>query len=637
MCGIVGFIGPGDATDLAAMREAVHHRGPDDEGAWSGTVAGKIVRFGFRRLSILDIGGGAQPMASADGRIVVLHNGEIYNFRALRRELEALGHVFRTDHADTEVLIHGYRQWGEEVVDRLRGMFAFALIDTTGERLLLARDPFAKKPLFLARIPGGLVFGSELRAMLLHPAVSSRLDRESVARYFAWDYVPAPRTLYHGIDKLQGGHLAVYDLRAETLSSRAYWRYRIRPDARPSGSEEDWAVELRRLLKAAVEKRLQSDVPLGFFLSGGIDSSSIVALAREIVGDQTLKTFAIGFTEPSYDESADARRVAELCRTEHHVKVLDIVAAVDLVPRLLRQVHEPVADDAIVPTYLLSGMAREHVTVALAGDGGDEMFAGYDTFGVLGLAQSYHRLVPRWLHRLVRAVADRLPMSSRRLAFDFKLRRALRGLSEEPAFWNPLWIGAMGLEDLSAMTRQRQDAETIFADARDLWDSAASPHLVDRSLEFLARFYLQDDLMPKVDTASMLCSLEVRAPFLDRDLADFCATLPHDVKLRGGTRKWLLKKAMAPLLPADVLHKPKQGFSVPLIDWLRALPGPDLGFAEELGLDAGWLGRAHADHLAGRADHRGLLFAWHCLEGSVKGNAEAVSAAQGAKQLGSVT
>jgi asparagine synthase (glutamine-hydrolysing) len=516
------------------------------------------------------------------------------------------------------------------VIDRLRGMFAIALIDTVEGSLLLARDPFAKKPLFMARVAGGLVFGSELRAVLLHPSVSSRLDRRSIARYFAWDYVPAPRTIYEDIDKLPGGHLAVYDLRSDTLASRPYWRFGIKPQARPSGSVDDWAVEMRRLLRASVEKRLQSDVPLGFFLSGGVDSSSIVALARDIVGDLPLKTFAIGFTEPSYDESAAARRVARLCRTEHHVKVLDIAAAVDLVPRFLRMVHEPVADDAIVPTYLLSGMAREHVTVALAGDGGDEMFAGYDTFGVLGLAQTYHRLVPKWLHRIVRAVADRMPMSSRRLALDFKMRRALRGLSEEPAYWNPLWIGAMGLEDLSALTRERQTAETVFADAAALWHGGASPHPVDRSIEFLARFYLQEDLMPKVDSASMLCSLEVRAPFLDRDLADFCATLPHDVKIRGGVRKWLLKKAMAPYLPDDILHRPKQGFSVPLIDWLRALPGPDLGLAEDIGLDAGWLARAHGDHVAGRVDHRGLLFAWHCLEGSVKGNADAVRKARAA-------
>lgn len=628
MCGIVGFVGEGSAETLSLMRAAILHRGPDDDGAWSGEAGGRLIRLGFRRLAILDIATGAQPMVSADDRIAVVFNGQIYNHRALRRELEALGHVFRSDHADTEVLIHGYRQWGEGMVERLDGMFAFALLDREEARLLLGRDPYGKKPFFYARTAKGIVFGSEIRAVLLHPEFTGALEPRALRRYFAFGYVPAPDTLYAGVKKLPGGHCATYDIATRKIDVRRFWRYRIRVGEVPQGGPDDWASEIRLRLEQAVTKRLESDVPLGFFLSGGVDSTAVVALARQSLGTKPIETFSIGFSDHRFDESEAAAFVADRFGTRHHKRVLDLDQAAGMVGNLLRRIDEPNADDAVVPTYLLSAVAREQVTVALSGDGGDELFAGYDTFPALGLASLYARIVPSWAHDLIRRVVERLPSSTGRLSLEFKLRRALRGLGHQPGAWHPAWIGPLPPEDVNALCRSNEAPEELYADAIALWRSCSSDNDVDRALEFFATYYLQDDILSKVDRASMLNSLEVRCPFLDKNLADYVMRLPADAKMRNGERKWILKRALEGIVPREILERKKQGFSVPLLDWLKVLPPPDMKFAEDIGLDADWLARAQADHRAGRADHRGVLWAWHCLEGSVKGNAEAVVSAR---------
>jgi len=623
MCGLVGFVGPGTPETLARMRAVVAHRGPDDAAGWSGVVAGRRIEFGFQRLAIIDIMGGNQPMLSADERIVVMNNGEIYNFHELRRELEEAGHRFLTDHADTEVLVHGYLHWGEGMVSRLNGMFAFALLDRKEGRLLLGRDRFGKKPLYVASHAGGLVFASELRSLLCHPFVSREIDRDALARYFAYDYVPAPATLYKSIRKIEPATVLTYDLATLGTQRRSYWTYRSQPSERPPGTVKDWTAEVGRLLEKAVERRLVSDVPLGFFLSGGIDSSAVVTLAARHLGPAATSAFTIGFEESSYDETDAARRMAEQLGIRHHVEVLNFDKALLLVPDLLRRMDEPIADEAIVPNFLVARLARRHVTVALSGDGGDEMFAGYDTFAALDLARLYQNWVPAPLHRLLRRLVERVPPSPRRLALDYKLRRALRGLDLAPEFWHAAWIGPMALDEIGALLKTRMDPEMVYGPSARHWRDSASRDPVDRAIEFYVQFYLAGDILPKIDRSSMLTSLEVRSPFLDPDLAEYCARLPAAVKYRKGARKWILKEALASILPSEILDRPKQGFSVPLIDWLRAMPPPDLGFAEELGLDAGWLARAAADHAAGEADHRGLLWAWHSLEGSLKGNADA--------------
>lgn len=619
MCGLAGFAGPGSESDLAAMCRAILHRGPDDYGTYADEGRGPTVRLGFRRLAIVDLDGGRQPMETAEGDLVVVYNGEIYNAPELRRALEQAGHRFRTDHSDTEVLLHGYRQWGEAVVEHLNGMFAFCLYDRTAGRLFFGRDRFGKKPLFYAETPDGLVFASEARAVLCHPAVPDSIDPEALVKYFAYGFVPAPRSLHRAVRKLPGGSILRYDLATRRLEVRRYWEYRMAVDDRPPGGPDQWAEELRELLGRAVERRLMSDVPLGFFLSGGIDSTAIVALAARRLDPAAMKTFTIGFDEPSFDESGFAETAARHYGTDHRCRTLNLDTAAALLPELLARLDDPIADPSILPTHLLSRFAREHVTVALAGDGGDELFAGYDTFGALKTARLYHRLVPGPVHRLAEAAAHRLPRSDRNMSFDFKLRRALRGLGHAPQHWMPSWLGPASVAELSHLFGTRLTAEALYEEAADLWASGQSRDDVDRSLEFYGRYYLGENLLIKADRASMLTSLEVRSPFLDRDLVDFTVRLPARTKLNRGVRKWILKKAMAPLIPAAILNRPKKGFGIPLSRWLRHLPPPTAAEARRLGLDAGWLERRQTEHREGRADHRGLLWAWTALAHVVKG------------------
>lgn len=623
MCGLAGFAGPGDAAVLRSMCAAIAHRGPDDENAYHDGEGGRAVRLGFRRLAIIDIDGGRQPMATPEGDLVVVYNGEIYNAPELRRALEQVGHVFRTDHSDTEVLLHGYRQWGDAVVEHLNGMFAFCLYDRRRGRLLLARDPFGKKPLFYAHTPDGLVFASEATAVLRHPAVPDDIDQTALVKFFAYGFLPAPLTLHRAVRKLPGGSLMTYDLAGDPagggrLETRRYWDYRMVADDPPPGGVATWIETVRELLDQAVGRRLLSDVPLGFFLSGGIDSTAVVAFAARRLGGEALKTFTIGFSEPSYDESEAAAGIARHYGTDHQCRRLDLDGAADILPGLLRRVDDPIADPSILPTHLLASFARERVTVALTGDGGDELFAGYDTFDALRPARLYHRMVPRPLHRLAEAAVARLPRSDRNMSLDFKLRRALRGLGGRPAHWMPAWLGPASVEEIGRLFGMSVSADSLYEEAAALWEDGAGGD-VDRSLEFYGRFYLGENLLIKADRASMLCSLEARSPFLDRDLVAYVRRLPASVKLRGGTRKWILRQAVAPFVPEVILKRPKKGFGIPVTRWLRHLPPPPTTAAERLGLDSDWLAGRWDEHRQGRADHRGLLWAWTALAAALEG------------------
>lgn len=618
MCGIAGFIGwANDAEDdaiLARMTGALRRRGPDDENFLTLPQGDRRVRLGFRRLAIIDVAGGRQPMETAEGDAAVVFNGEIYNAPELRRELEAAGRRFVTDHSDTEVLLHGWCVWGEKLLDRLNGMYAFCIFDRRAGRLFLARDRFGKKPLYYGPTPdGGFAFASELSALLRHPGVDRAVDRTAVAKYFAYGYVPAPLTLRCGARKLPAGCAATVDVASGAVEVRRYWEYRPGEAAPPPGGPDDWAAELRDLLTAAVGRRLVSDVPLGFFLSGGVDSTAVTALAARLGDPAAMKTFTIGFTEPSYDESAYAEAAARAIGTQHHCRTLDYRRAAELIPDLLRSVDDPIADASLLPTWLLSDFTRQSVTAALSGDGADELFAGYDTFSALRTAQVYDRLVPRPLHRLAERVARALPRSADNMSFDFKLRRALRGLGLAAPHWAPAWLGPASPEEVAETTGNPVSAADLYAEAADLWNERPQAGIVDRSLAFYARFYLQDGILTKVDRASMLCSLEARSPFLDRDVAAFAERLPASVKLRNGKRKWLLKKALAGVVPDFVLDRKKKGFGIPLAQWLRQLPPPPQAASERLGLNVDRLNALWAEHRDGRADHRGLLWAWTAL------------------------
>lgn len=435
MCGLAGFSGYGREEDIVRMTRLLAHRGPDSSGAFND--AEMSLWLGHARLEVLDPTGGHQPMTDKSESIVVVFNGEIYNHRELRKDLEARGHRFRSHHADTEILIHGYKEWGADLPERLNGMFAFAIFDQRRRQLFLSRDRFGEKPLFYAETADAFVFGSEIRSVLAHPSVDDALDRGALKKFFAHGFFPAPHTAWRTVRKLPAGHSMTIDLATRRSNQQRYFSFRIEADQRPAGDipEKQLVEELRALLDQSVQRRLEADVPLGILLSGGIDSSAILAMAARHRDPATIDAFTIGFEEASFDETAYARQMAEVVGCRHHVSRCDLGEARDLLDPLLARIDEPTGDPSILPTFLLTRFAREQVTVALGGDGGDELFAGYDPMAALGPSQLYSRYVPPPLHRLMRRAVGFLPVSDRNMSFDFKLKRWMRALAHGPQFW----------------------------------------------------------------------------------------------------------------------------------------------------------------------------------------------------------
>lgn len=573
MCGIAGFIGFGGREVLERMTNALVHRGPDAAGFF--IEEEKKIHFGHRRLAIVDLVDGTQPMATADDDLVIVFNGEIYNHSELRLELVAKGYRFQTDHSDTEVLLYAYREWGEGMLEKLNGMWAFAIFDRKDHSIFLARDRFGKKPLYYFQRHGDdgvFAFASELTALQRHPKAPHSKSTLALKKYFAYGYIPAPLSAIEGIFKLPAGHFGRLNLATGDWKIQRYWEYRLEPcqPDLPRDGGKAWGEELLERLDRAVKRRLMSDVPLGVFLSGGIDSSAVAALAARHLPAGRLKTFSIGFTDPSFDELPYARQMAAHLGCAHHEEVLDLENAVRLLPGLLSRLDEPMADSSLLPTWLLSGFTRRHVTVALGGDGGDELFAGYDPFKALKAAELYSKFMPKALHPALSFLAAQLPVSHCNISVDFKIKRTLRGLSFPAPLWMPVWMGPLKIDEIDQFFGDKNDLEEIYSEAMEAWESAgvdADP--VDRASQFFTRLYLQDDILAKVDRASMLHSLEARSPFLDMEVVDFARRLPHTVKLRGGVTKWILKKALEPLLPHDIIYRKKKGFGMPIGAWLR--------------------------------------------------------------------
>ena len=601
MCGIAGFVGAGGSADLQRMTRRLTHRGPDAEGYFEKADAG--VFLGHRRLSIIDLAGGAQPMVSSDGALAIIFNGEIYNHPELRRELLGKGHVFATDHSDTEVLLHAWREWGEGMLSRLNGMWAFAIHDSRTGRLFLARDRFGKKPLYYFQRNGTFAFASELTALLEHPLAPRNQSEIARVKFLAHALIPAPHSAIEGIFKLPAAHHLTLAPGGGSPRLTRYWRYTLEPEE--SGkSESALASELLEILTRATRRRLVADVPLGIFLSGGLDSSTIAALAaREIQGSKP-QTFTIGFKEPSFDESSFAARVADYLKTEHHTDTLGLDAALEVMPRIFDLLDEPQGDGSLLPTWLLCRFARRHVTVALSGDGGDELFAGYDPFRALRMAGLYSKMVPRPLHKALRLLAARLPVSHANISLDFKIKRTLRGLDHPSRLWNPVWLGALEPSELARLTDSRFSIEEIYSEAIEAWESCSVQNPVDRTLQFYTEIYLQDGILAKADRASMMNSLEVRSPFLDIEVANFARRLPHHYKLRGKTTKYLLKRAVEELLPHDIIYRSKKGFGTPVGSWLRSGR-----IAPEA--NSPMLREKLSAHLAGKSDERLYLWCEH--------------------------
>ena len=566
MCGIAGYAtfdpaGRADASAIRRMLACISHRGPDDEGDF--TDQGVVL--GHRRLSVIDVQGGHQPLFGARTSTVVVCNGEIYNYRELARELRARGHEFRTA-SDTEVAAHAYDEWGLEFLNKLDGMFALVLWDGAARRLVVARDRMGEKPLYYTRTNDLFLFASELTALLQHPDVADELDYEALSEYLALEYVAAPRTILRDTRKLQPGCALV--LENGELRHLRYWA--IHPGTSLDVPYEDAVEMLRENLDDAVASRLVSDVPLGVFLSGGLDSSTIAAIAAR---HGALDTFSIGFTEKSFDESDYARKVAQHIGSRHHERIFRGDEMPALVPKLAAMLDEPLGDASILPTALLSAFARERVTVALGGDGGDELFAGYpmhQAHRVAGLA----RVTPAPLRSLAGAIARALPVEHDNFTLPFKVLTFLRGAGKKPPLNHALWMSSFAPSEqrrlLTPQARQRSGmGMEAFRAIAEAWEASEGAEPLARATHLDAVTYLPNDILMKVDRASMRVALEVRAPFLARSVVEFAFSLPDSFRMRQRKGKRLLKDAARPLLPAEIIERPKKGFGIPVAAWLN--------------------------------------------------------------------
>lgn len=610
MCGICGFIERGAAeSTLEPMLARIAHRGPDGEGRARLAHGDWSVVLGHRRLSIIDLETGAQPMAAE--RATVTYNGELYNFRELRKELESRGHVFRT-RSDTEALLRHVSEHGEDGLAALSGMFAFALWDDARKTLLLARDRAGIKPLYYAELPGGgLAFASELASLTSHPAVSRTTSQAGLVSYFFSDYVQAPISMIDGAKKLRPGHYVVW--KDGVLSEeKPFWRVPPPSDrARARADDAELARTLWNKLDDAVERQLVADVPVGVFLSGGLDSSAVATAASQRRGGK-LRTFSIAFDDPTFDESAHARLVAARIGADHVEETLREKDLLDVVGRALDHLDEPLADPSYLPTYLLSQLAAKHVKVVLGGDGGDELWGGYPTYRAHDHARLYAR-VPSLLRRRVLApLVDRLPVDDRYQSLEWKVRRFTQRFHADPVTRHLRWMSSVDLPDLKAALPRAAGIvpEALRATLPDTRDA------LHRILALDFSTYMSGSVLTKVDRASMAHGLEVRPPLLDDDLIDFAFSLPSSYKLRGTITKYLLKSAARDHVPDDIITRPKKGFGIPLASWLRgALREPICEIVERSPIwDSGLVDRAtfrawNAEHQARRSDRSKPLWA----------------------------
>ena len=612
MCGIAGFVAPrGEHAGrrvLERMIATLRHRGPDALGYH---LEGRV-GLGVARLRVIDLETGDQPMANEDGSVHAVLNGEIYNFLDLRADLAGRGHRFAT-RSDTEVIVHSWEEYGEHCLDAFNGMFAFALWDRRREQLILARDRMGEKPLYYALVDGWLVFGSELRALLAHPAVGRELDLRSVSRYLAYEYVPAPHSIVRDIKKLPPAHTLTVS--EGKVSLQSYWDIPFRPD--PAVDETSWCREIAWRLDEAVRLRLRSDVPLGCFLSGGIDSTAVAVTAAQHTGGR-IRTFSVGYAEPAYDERRFARIVAERWGTQHEELVVSATDAGALLPQLGALLDEPIADMSFVPLYLLSRAARGSVTVALTGDGGDELFAGYLTMAAEWWHDAFARL-PRAVRRGLRSLAEMASAPE-------PLRDFLRTLEYRREARNQALLGGLPPERQALLLSPAVRAELVGVDAYEDIDEALggcpSRDPTDRLIYWYCKLYLAGENLANADRASMAVGLELRAPFLDHTFVEFMGRIPSRLKLQGFHRlKRLLKRALADRLPPEIVARRKQGFRAPLGEWFRgplasllhdALAPARLRAGGIFNVDV--VQRLIDEHLRGARDHRKVLWALFVLE-----------------------
>lgn len=614
MCGIVGIVDrdqsrPVGDGELQQMVRMLHHRGPDEEG--SITLPG--VGLAMRRLAIVDLATGQQPILNEAGDIKIVANGEIYNFQALRDELEGLGHTFRSRRSDIEVLVHAYEQWGEDFLPRLRGMFALAIWDGRTQTLIAARDRAGEKPLYWTLTPKGLLLASEVKALLVRPEVTRELDPISLDQFLTYEYVLAPRTMIKGINKVPPAHFLKY--RAGEVTVHRYWDAADVPLR--EWDDREAAEALRAALRKAVASQLMADVPLGAFLSGGIDSSSLVAFMSE-AASQPVNSFSIGFSDGTYNELPYAREVAALFKTNHRERNVSPDLG-DLFERLVVHLDEPFADVSMFPTFSVSELAREHVKVVLSGDGGDELFGGYDAYQAQSLAMKLGWMGDALMPALA-GVASALPPTGKKKGLINKVKRFSAGATAAPAdLGHYRWMVYLNARDKMRLyrggLREALGATDVYAPVREALGRFGQDDALNRQLYADLSLYLADDILVKVDRMSMATSLETRAPFLDGDVMELAFSMRGHLKIRDGERKWILKQAMKGILPDRILSRRKEGFSIPMKNWLRVELQPlmrDLLSPERVarrGLFDPMTVTALMDaHTAGRENHAHTLF-----------------------------
>jgi len=608
ICGVTYFDRERNVSELEVkgMCDVIRHRGPDDQG-W---ITKGNYGIGMRRLSIIDLFTGRQPIANEDGSIWIVFNGEIYNHMELRDELVKKGHTFQTK-CDTEAIVHAYEEYGEDCPKKLNGMFGFAILDQKKQTLFLARDRLGIKPLYYYHDSGKFAFGSELKSILQVENIPREVDKRALDIFLTFEYIPSPYSIFEGIRKLPPGHSLT--LKDGRITIKEYWDLRFDEKETP---EDDLCEQLLDLFQDAVKIRLMSDVPLGAFLSGGIDSSAIVAMMSRVM-DRPVKTFSIAFKEDTYNESPYAQQIADRFNTEHHVEVIE-PNALELTEKLVGFLDEPFGDFSIFPTYLVSKMARKHVTVSLSGDGGDELFAGYDTYIANKAGRAYERL-PGLLRGAMHPILNRIPPTEKKKGLINRAKRFVEGMQLPPDLEHTRWM--IFLQEAEKPKLYSDDLQDVlngsdsFEFIRSYFNRVNTTDPLNRQLYVDIKSYLVDDILVKVDRMSMATSLETRVPFLDHRFVEFTATIPSRLKLQGKSTKYLLKKAMQGILPPEILNRGKEGFSIPIKNWLKTdLKSLMLEVLEpqkikrEGFFNANYVEQLKKEHLSGKKNHSHRLW-----------------------------
>lgn len=602
MCGITGFAGAGSEEDILRMTNRLLHRGPDDKGTY---ISHKI-GLGHTRLSIIDLSqSGHQPMWNDKENIAIVFNGEIYNFKELKKEFNLDKKYHFRSETDTEVILRLYEELGEKCFEKLDGMFAIAIYDANANKIILARDRIGEKPLYWGVFSGTFVFGSELDAVLLHPKVKTEINFDALSQYLVREYVPAPLSIFTGIYKLEPAHYLIYQ--SGQISKTSFWGISRQTN---KISFQEALDKFDQILERSVCDRLVADVPVGIFLSGGIDSSTIAYYAQKLSNNK-VKTFSIGFNEESFDESVFARQVSEFLSTEHYHRKVTAQDSIDTISLAIQASGEPFADPSIIPTMLLAEFTRKEVIVALGGDGGDELLAGYPTFQAEKLVSIYEHLPLFIRNNLIEPVINALPASDKNFSLSFQLQKFIEGANFPPLERHSRWLGAFSKEEIENLLTRDISAHAIKNN-----NNENISQLPQDILNNYLKTYLTDDVLTKVDRASMYYTLEVRAPFLGREVVEFLSGLPYKYKLHGLTTKYILKELMKDRLPANIVYRKKKGFGIPVSEWLKKELRPLLLESLSRGkiLKQGifnpyYVEKVIEEHLSGRKNNRKKLWA----------------------------